>query len=280
MNWAFKAPILFSLVYTSVNCTLSLLRNETRIDPTGAYDKTDENDPRFKVQFGAINSIATSHAQNDSGMFELNFNDDRYLPFEGAGAISDWQINMPKENNYFDFASLSDVVLHINYTARNGGGLLATGANTNLQTILPNSAARLFSVKNDFPTEWYRFLNPVNGADQEFIINLKPEHFPFFIRGKLNMLKFKQMDLFAESSEAGDFTTNIKITNTNFVNSLPVSQDAGFNNVHHLTRDLSANSPNALGEFRMKMKLSTAPNFKSLTDDQIDNVYILFQLGS
>ncbi len=266
--------------YTGVNCTLSLLRNETRIDPTGAYNKTDENDPRFKVQFGAINSIATSHAQNDSGMFELNFNDERYLPFEGLGAISDWQISMPKENNYFDFASLSDVVLHINYTARNGGGLLTMGANTNLQTILPNSAARLFSVKNDFPTEWYRFLHPVNGADQEFVVNLKPEHFPFFIRGKLNTLKFKKMDLFVESSEAGDFTTNIKITNTNFVNDLPVSQDAGFNNVHHLSRDLSANLPNALGEFRLKMKLSTAANFKSLTDEQVDNTYIFVQLGS
>jgi hypothetical protein len=35
-----------------------------------------------------MQSIATSHAQNDSGMFELNFRDERYLPFEGAGAIS------------------------------------------------------------------------------------------------------------------------------------------------------------------------------------------------
>ena len=266
--------------YTGVNCTLSLLRNETRIDPTGAYDKTDENDPRFKVQFGAINSIATSHAQNDSGMFELNFNDERFLPFEGLGVISDWQISMPLENNYFDFASLSDVVLHISYTARNGGGLLATGANANLQTILPNSAARLFSLKNDFPTEWYRFLNPVNGADEEFVINLKPEHFPFFIRNKLNTLKFKKLDLFVDSSEAGDFTANIKITTTAYVNDLPVSPDANFNNAHHLSRDLSVNSPDALGEFRMKMKLSTATDFKSLTDGEVDNAYIFVQLGS
>lgn len=266
--------------YTGVNCTLSLLRNETRIDPTGAYEKTDENDPRFKVQFGAINSIATSHAQNDSGMFEMNFNDERFLPFEGLGAISDWQISLPRENNYFDFASLSDVILHINYTARNGGGLLATGANANLQTVLPNATARLLSVKSDFSTEWYRFLNPVNNADQEFVITLKPEHFPFFIRNKLNVLKIKKMDLFIESSEAGDFTANIKVTNTDVVNNLVVSQDGNFNNAHHLSRDLSANSPNALGELRMKIKLSAEPDFKSLTDDKIDNAYIFLQLGS
>jgi hypothetical protein len=35
-----------------------------------------------------------------------------------------------------------------------------------------------------------------------------------------------------------------------------------------------------LGEFRMKMKLSTATDFKSLTDDQVDNAYIFVQLGS
>ena len=62
----------------------------------GAYAKVDENDTRFKTMFGAISSIATSHAQNDSGMFQLNFNDERYLPFEGAGVISEWQISMPK----------------------------------------------------------------------------------------------------------------------------------------------------------------------------------------
>jgi len=126
--------------YMSVNCTLSLLRNETRMDATNgaAYAKVDESDPRFKTMFGAISSIATSHAQNDNGMFQLNFNDERYLPFEGAGVISDWQISLPKENNYFDFDSLSDAIIHINYTSRNGGGQLTTGANTDLQDRLPN----------------------------------------------------------------------------------------------------------------------------------------------
>jgi hypothetical protein len=27
-------------------------------------------------------------------MFELNFRDERYLPFEGAGAISTWQLEL------------------------------------------------------------------------------------------------------------------------------------------------------------------------------------------
>ncbi len=271
--------------YTGVNCTLSLLRNETRMDATlsgGNYEK-QEDDTRFKTMYGEISSIATSHAQNDSGMFELNFNDERYLPFEGAGVISDWQISMPIENNYFDFASLSDAVLHISYTSRNGGGQLATTANTALQAALPTQTARLFSLKHEFTTEWHKFMNPEGTNDQEFVINLKEEHFPFFIRGRLSSLKIKSMDVFVESSVEGNysFTSNIKVTNTAILNGLSVDRDLAFNNVHHLPKEFSPGSlPDSIGEIRVNLKVSTAGDFKSLTDEQIDNIFILFQLGS
>ena len=99
------------------------------------------------------------------------------------------------------------------------------------------------------------------------------------------------MDMFVESSDPGnfDFTSNIKITNVDFVNNIPVSKDAQFNNVPHssltfpLAQPLPAitiQPPNAIGEIRMKVKVSTAGDFKSLTSDQIDNMFILFQLGS
>lgn len=270
--------------YTGVNCTLSLLRNETRMDSTlsgGNYEKQDD-DNRFRTMFGAISSIATSSAQNDNGMFELNFNDDRYLPFEGAGVISDWEINMPIENNYFDFASLSDVILHISYTSRNGGGQLTIEANKALQAALPNQTARLFSIKHEFATEWHKFLNPEGGNEQELVVTLKPEHFPFFICGKLSTLKIKKMDMFVESNVEGNFsfTSNIKVTNAAILNGLPVDRAQEFNDVHHLYREFAAGSlPNSLGEIRVKIKVSTAADFKSLTSDQIDNMFILFQLG-
>ncbi len=270
--------------YTNVNCTLSLLRNETRISPTGNYAKVDENDPRFRVVFGSISSIATSSAQLDSGMFELNFNDDRYLPFEGAGAISDWQIELPIENNYFDFNSLSDVILHLSYTARSGGGLLKNGALTNLQAVLPNSTGRLFSLKQEFGSEWYRFLNPEGGSDQELVVSLKPENYPFFIAGKLSTLKINKLDLFIQTAEAGDFTANIKVTNKNPMNGLNISIDPAFDNVHHLSTPaaITADPPSALGEFRMKIKVgpANAGDFKSLGPDTITDILVLLQLGS
>ncbi len=36
-------------------------------------------------------------------MFELNFPDERYQPFEGAGVIGDWELELPKEARQFDY---------------------------------------------------------------------------------------------------------------------------------------------------------------------------------
>ena len=268
--------------FTGVNCTLSLLKNETRVDPVsgGTYEK-HEDDTRFRTIYGEISSIATSHAQNDSGMFELNFNDERYLPFEGAGAISDWKIKMPIENNYFDFASLSDVVLHINYTSRHGGGGLATDANTYVQSKLPSGTARLFSLRHEFPNDWYRFLNPEGDSDQELVIHLQKEHYPFFIRGKIGTLKIRQMDVFVASSIAGAFTADIKVTSAASIDGLSIDKDSGYNDVHRLSREFAPGAqPDSLGEVRIKVKVGSADDFRSLTSGQIDDVFLLFQLES
>jgi len=126
---------------------LTLLKNNVRIDScaTGKYAR-DENgdDPRFRDNIGAIQSIATSHGQNDSGMFELNFRDERYLPFEGAGAISQWRIEMPKEFRPFDYDTISDVILHLRYTAREGGKALRDAAVNQLQEAVNTLAADIF----------------------------------------------------------------------------------------------------------------------------------------
>ncbi len=90
--------------YTTVSCTLTMTKNSVRADNTsgGAYPRkvtggVPADDPRFRDSIGPIQSIATSTAQNDDGLFELNFRDERYLPFEGAGALSQWHLQCPRE---------------------------------------------------------------------------------------------------------------------------------------------------------------------------------------
>jgi hypothetical protein len=141
----------------------------------------------------------------------------------------------------------------------------------------------LFSLRYEFGTEWYKFLNPEGGNDQEFVVSLKPEHFPFFIRGKLGILKIKRMEMFVETfdEDIDGFTANSKITSGAVQPDFPVDSDAGLNNIFHSTREFTPGSfPNALGEVKIKMKVNTTADFKSLTQDQVNNIFILFQLST
>lgn len=203
--------------YSGVHCTLSLLKNEIRTstlhDP---YDKT-EDDTRFRTTYGSLSSIATSSAQNDSGMFEPNFNDGRFLPFEGAGVISEWQINLPKENNHFDFSTLSDVILHMSYTAREGGDLLGNAAKEAFKNKLPTETARLFSIKHEFPTLWHTFVQDAT-PNKKLVLEIKEEHLPFFMQSifKDLTLKKENIKLFSEKDNKIE---NLSIgTNENVIN--------------------------------------------------------------
>lgn len=129
----------------------------------------------------------TSSGQDDSGLFELNFRDERYLPFEGSGAISHWQLEMPNEFCQFDYNTISDVILHINFMAREGGRQLGNAANQHLREginaiVTGDNAPDLhqaFSTAHQFPTELHRFLHPADGAEQQTLtLNLAKNTFP------------------------------------------------------------------------------------------------------
>lgn len=167
--------------YTNVNCTLTLERNEVRHSAT--YTNYDDAENIHK-DFSAIESVAISHGQNDSGLFELNFNDERYLPFEGAGAISRWKLKLSNvDMAQFDVASITDVVLHMRYMARNGGEQLRDDARVNLRDQLNAANAGnsqiLLSLKQHFGTAWHRFIQE---SDHELDFKLDEKHFPYFTK--------------------------------------------------------------------------------------------------
>src|SRR5262249_35972170 len=110
--------------------------------------------------------------------------DERFLPFEGAGAISTWKLELPAAFRQFDYNTISDVILHMRYTARQGGGLLGGEAVKYIEELVAEAntsgLALLFSLKHDFPTEWHRF---ITGTDN-FEATVKRDYFPYFTRGK------------------------------------------------------------------------------------------------
>lgn len=184
--------------YTTVNCTLRLLKNSIRINTFAGTQYTHNNDEgvptdddRFVENNIPFKSIATSSAQNDSGMFELNFRDERYLPFEGAGAISKWKLELngkyqidsrKYDFSQFDYETISDVILHVKYTAREDAGKFKKDALDHL-TLFMNTFvdsgpfARLFSLKYDFPQNFYQFLQ--SSGTQTTTIEITKEHFSY-----------------------------------------------------------------------------------------------------
>ncbi len=202
--------------YTTVSCTLTMTKNSVRADNTsgGTYPRkitggVPADDPRFRDSVGPIQSIATSTAQNDDGLFELSFRDERYLPFEGAGAISQWHLQLPPGVTPFDYSTITDVILHLKYTSRDGGEQLRSDATTSLQakinsilvSLKDTGLMRLFSAKHEFPTEWFAFLNAVAGTDQVLTLNLTRDRFPYFA-SVAPTLKIRQLELVADTTLA------------------------------------------------------------------------------
>jgi hypothetical protein len=67
--------------------------------------------------------IALSTGIDDNGLFTLNFQDERYLPFEYTGAISKWQLSFPNPAaQKAMLESLTDIIVHLQYTAKVSGG--------------------------------------------------------------------------------------------------------------------------------------------------------------
>ncbi len=115
--------------YQDVRMTLTQSGSRTllKADINGVNylnDSTTGSASNIITNLRASQQIAVSSGLNDSGMFVLNFGDERYLPFEGTGAISDWQLKFPNVKSAEQQAllqSLNDVIIQVHYTAVYGG---------------------------------------------------------------------------------------------------------------------------------------------------------------
>ena len=165
--------------YIGVHCRLRLLNSSIRLDPLLAEPvqcccnkKEHDHKPAYNVQkgrgrehdkregrgeggmlkrFESVEAIATSSGQSDSGLFELSLHEDRYVPFEFHGAVSAWHLELPPENNQFDLRTLTDVVMHLNYTSREGAAEGRRRAEKRARGNLPGGGVRYFDLRYDFP---------------------------------------------------------------------------------------------------------------------------------
>jgi hypothetical protein len=229
---------------TTVNATLRLLRNSVRINsalPGGQYphnqsDGVPTDDNRFRETHIGVTAIATSTAQNDSGLFELSFRDERYLPFECAGAISTWQLELMDDPNLrtFSYDTISDVILHIRYTAREDAGQFRTHARDHVGDVIKTAAAsgamplrRLFDLKHEFPTQWHALLHPAPGSDATLQIRLSKQSFPQLAQPWKN-IKVNAIGLVVRTNATAGFTAQLDSPD-----SQPITLASAPTKIHH-----------------------------------------------
>ncbi|MXO58493.1 hypothetical protein GRI89_02885 [Altererythrobacter salegens] len=169
--------------YTNIGAKLSLTRSYLRKEPVPGASQLVE------VPVSGNPSIATSTAQGDAGVFELNFRDERYMPFEGAGAISEWRLELPANFRPFDYQSINDVLINISYTADDDAGLRQHVEDSNaalegaLLNYLSNSSlTRVISLRQEFSSAFNRLVEAPAGTS--VTVDISERHFPLFLQGR------------------------------------------------------------------------------------------------
>jgi Tc toxin complex TcA C-terminal TcB-binding domain len=104
-------------------------------------------------------SVALSSPLNATGLFDLTTSSQSgmLLPFEDLGVDTSWEFVMPKAANPFDYTTVADVLLSINYTALDSQEYRLQVIQQLDQSV---SADRAYSFQQQFPDAWYELNNP------------------------------------------------------------------------------------------------------------------------
>jgi hypothetical protein len=164
--------------------------------------------------------VALSRGVNDSGLFQLNYQDERYLPYEGTGAVSRWRLEINGVQGSAQRQSLTDVILALQYTALSGGEAFADSVKKKLK---PKDRGQLFNIAYDFSSAWSAFLNdPIRGI--AFALDRK--QLPGAVDGRITAA-YLQYDLTDAGAEDGLARLKLKLTDNykpaapNFVDLTP-----------------------------------------------------------
>lgn len=169
--------------YTNVSAKLTLLKSFIRKEAVLGASHL------FEVPPNRTASVATSTAQGDAGVFELSFRDERYMPFEGAGAVSEWRLDLPSHFRPFDYQSINDVILNISYTAEEDGVMRQQVESQNaalegslIHFLTNNTMTRVLSLRQEFSNAFNRLVQSAIGTP--VTVDITDRHFPLFLQGR------------------------------------------------------------------------------------------------
>ncbi|MEQ7921498.1 neuraminidase-like domain-containing protein [Xanthomonas sp. WHRI 1810A] len=102
----------------------------------------DDVNPRFVIANPRSGQqIAISGDTEDSGLHTPLAGDERYLPFEGTGAVSSWTLTFARHESVTQqrmFDDLQDIIIHLRYRAMDGGKVFAQ----QVKALLPPAEQR------------------------------------------------------------------------------------------------------------------------------------------
>lgn len=104
-----------------------------------------------------LESVALTSPLNATGLFELESQSDLILPFEFMGVDTIWNLEMPKAANPFDYRTIADVLITIEYTALSSFDYRQNVIQQLDRTVI---ADRAFSFRDQFADQWYDLHNP------------------------------------------------------------------------------------------------------------------------
>jgi hypothetical protein len=134
--------------YQDIHATLTQTANTVVISPdmaaiTYLNQGASTVPTSIRANFGVNQAVAISGGYNDSGLFVMNFDDPRYLPFEGTGAVSDWTLyisDLDTTLNPTTTLSISDIIVTVRYTALSGGSSFANSVRSSLNSTTTATA--------------------------------------------------------------------------------------------------------------------------------------------
>ncbi|MCK4820549.1 hypothetical protein KA005_32590, partial [bacterium] len=260
--------------YSGVNCTLRLVNSETRKEPEDGLKPDPSNSDKISLSTG----------QNDSGLFELNHNDERYLPFELRGVVSKWELEFPSTLEQFDRSTISDVIMHIRYTALMGDEKFKQDVNLDIVNTYntfrndensnnPTGMAQRLDIRREFPDLWHKFISdPDISSEHKLTLTLTKEHFPYLLQPL--KIKATHLSIFCELKKelATDKTLQI------YVNKMQTPSDpVTFNDMTTESTGKYFNSGTLdIKDFIVPDDLDITPNSNDFSIDKLKELVVVF----
>ena len=183
--------------YQNIHATLSQLHNSVVLDADIEAVKyllgqTKTLPKSIRQDWRGNQKIAISRGIEDSGLFQLDFKDELYLPFENTGAVSTWNLSMPPANNRIDYSSISDVIINIRYTAIDGDKNFANAVNKALAGGADYPTALYYDLAQSFSSNWQAFMQDHSDTKkQQLKFDFNARELKYFNSVSLDSVIFK-----------------------------------------------------------------------------------------